>query len=292
MIEKDVPRLPDLVDLLNHWWKKILLVVVLFTAVVAMILLIRPKEYLGVTTALPASEFASDKAGIFGENLQTLYSGLGTPDVLDKVVGTAKLDTLYASVVDQFDLVNNYELSDKKNARYRAIDQLKDDTRVIKSDYGELKVKVWHQSPAMAAKLSVAFMQELKKMHQLVQLVNNKRILQNIERSYQEKLKELSVLESGSGLKPNDSLLYNSSTVKLVRTNALVQQLSEYEKLMNQYNLVISTEPEVLVVVENAAVPVKHDRPDYFITILATIICSFVFAFLVVLALEKRRINK
>ena len=292
MIEKDVPLLPDLVDLLNHWWKKILLVVVLFTAVVAMILLIRPKEYLGVTTALPASEFASDKAGIFGENLQTLYSGLGTPDVLDKVVGTAKLDTLYASVVDQFDLVNNYELSNKKNARHKAIDQLKDDTRVIKSDYGELKVKVWHQSPAMAAKLSVAFMQHLQKMHQQVQLVNNKRILQNIERSYQEKLKELSVLESGNGLKPNDSLQHNSTTVTLLRTNALVQQLSEYEKLMNQYNLVISAEPEVLVVVENATVPVKHDRPDYFITILATVICSFVFAFLTVLALERRRINK
>ena len=94
MVEKDVPRLPDLFDLLNHWWKTILLVVVLFTAVVAVILLIRPKEYLGVTTALPASEFATDKAGIFGENLQTLYSSLGTPDVLDKVVGTAKLDTL------------------------------------------------------------------------------------------------------------------------------------------------------------------------------------------------------
>lgn len=292
MIEKDVPQLPDLVDLLNHWWKKILLVVVLFTVVVAMILLMRPKEYLGVTTALPASEFASDKAGIFGENLQILYSGLGTPDVLDKVVGTAKLDTLYASLVDQFDLVNNYELSNKQNARHKAIEQLKDDTRVIKSDYGELKVKIWHHSPGMAAKLSVAFMQQLQKMHQQVQLVNNKRILQNIELSYQEKLKELSALESGRDLKPADSLLNNSSAVKLLRTNALVQQLSEYEKLMNQYNLVISTEPEVLVVVENAAVPVKHDRPDYFIIILATIICSFVFAFLVVLALEKRRINK
>ena len=93
-------------------------------------------------------------------------------------------------------------------------------------------------------------------------------------------------------LKPGDSMLYNSSTAKLLRTNALVQQLTEYEKLMNQYTLVITANPEVLVVVENAAVPVKHDRPDYFITILATLICSFVFAFLVVLALEKRRINK
>ena len=292
MVEKDVPRLPDLFDLLNHWWKTILLVVVLFTAVVAVILLIRPKEYLGVTTALPASEFATDKAGIFGENLQTLYSSLGTPDVLDKVVGTAKLDTLYASLVDQYDLVKNYELSEKTNPRHKAIDQLKDDTRVIKSDYGELKVKVWHHSPDMAAKLSVAFMQQLQKMHQEVQLVNNKRILQNLEQSYQEKLKELSALETGMNLKPGDSLLLKSSAAKLLRTNALVQQLAEYEKLMSQYNLVITANPEVLVVVENAAIPVKHDRPDYFITILATLICSFVFAFLVALALEKRRINK
>ena len=93
-------------------------------------------------------------------------------------------------------------------------------------------------------------------------------------------------------LKPGDSLLLKSSAAKLLRTNALVQQLTEYEKLMNQYNLVITADPEVLVVVENAAVPVKHDRPDYFITILATVICSLVFAFFVALALEKRRINK
>lgn len=292
MIEKEVPQLPDLVDLLIHWWKKILIVVLLFTAIVALVLIVRPKKYLGVTTALPASEFATDKAGIFGENLQTLYSSLGTPDVLDKVVGTAKLDTLYASLVDQFDLVNNYELSNKTNARHKAIDQLKHDTRVIKSDYGELKVKVWHQAPAMAAKLSVAFMQQLQKMHQQVQLVNNKRILQNIESSYQEKLKELSVLENNINLKSADSLIYKLPAAKTLRANALVQQLTEYEKLRNQYNLVITADPEVLVIVENAAVPVKHDRPDYFITILATVICSLVFAFLVALALEKRRINK
>src|SRR5690606_13075790 len=139
----------------------------------------KPKEYLGITTALPASEFAADKRGIFNENIQILYPSLGTVDALDKVVGTSKLDTLYAILVDEFDLINNYGLTSEKNARYKTIEKLKDDTRVIKSDYGELKVKTWHHSPVMASKLSRAFMQQLQIMHQQVQLANNKKILEN-----------------------------------------------------------------------------------------------------------------
>src|SRR5690606_21954545 len=111
----------------------------------------------------------------------------GTVDALDKVVGTSKLDTLYAILVDEFDLVNNYGLSGKSNARFKAIVQLKDDTRVIKSDYGELKVKTWHRSPVMASNLSRAFMQQLQIMHQQVQLTNNKKILGNIQREYNNK---------------------------------------------------------------------------------------------------------
>jgi len=222
-----------------------------------------------------------------------LYSSLGTPDALDKIVGTAKLDTLYAILVDEFDLINNYELAEKKNPRYHAIEKLKNDTRVIKSDYGELKVKTWHPSPEMASNLSRAFMQQLKIMHQLVQLSNNKKILENIQLAYNEKMKELSGITNNANRIQDDSArVQHSVLTKTLRTEALVKQIAEYENLINQYNLVITADPEVLVVVENAAVPVKHDRPDYLLTLIATIFISFIFAFLVLLVLEKRRTLK
>nr|MBA2498834.1 hypothetical protein [Chitinophagaceae bacterium] len=266
MIENNLPALPDFFDILKYWWKKILMTVIIATAIIVIILMIKPKEYLGITTALPASEFLTDRGGIFNENIQALYSSLGTPDALDRVVGTSKLDTLYAILVDEFDLINDYKLTHKDNSRYRAINKLQDDTRVIKSDYGELKVKIWHRSPVMAAKLSRAFMQQLQKMHQQVQLVNNKKVMQNIERSYKEKLNELSALENGNNNNGNNTIdsMY-APVVKTLRSNALMQQLTEYEKLMGQYNLVINTEAQVLVVVENAPVPVKADRPDYLV---------------------------
>jgi hypothetical protein len=281
MIPRTDTPLPDLVGLFKKWWKFLLAIVMMITLIVILFLLVRPKEYLGVTTALPASAYTADRASIFNENIQFLYSSMGLPDELDRVIGTARLDTLYGLLVDEFHLVNAYGFASKRNARYRAIEKIKDDTRVIKSDYGELKVKVWHTQPVMAATLSRALMKHLQNLHQQVQLTNNRLVLHNLEASYGLLVREMDSLEKYPG--------NGGELMRAVKMKARLEQAGQYEKLLQQYRLVINTNPQVLVVTENAAVPVRHDRPDYFITTGIAVLASIVFALFFILVFESRK---
>src|SRR5436189_5453 len=135
--------MPGITVLLLNWWKQFLLVMVLCLLTVGIITFLQPRQYLSIATALPASSVASDKSKIFSDNIEALYSALGNPDDLDMIIGTSRLDTLYLAVTDRFNLFDHYKITSKPDiARINAAAILKKNTRVIKSEYGELKVKV------------------------------------------------------------------------------------------------------------------------------------------------------
>jgi hypothetical protein len=104
--------MPDIFDLIKNWWKQMLAVVIASVLVVGIITFLKPKEYLSVATAVPASSFAADKSTVFSENIQALYSSLGTADDLDLVIGTAGLDTIYLAVAKQLNLRDYYKISE------------------------------------------------------------------------------------------------------------------------------------------------------------------------------------
>src|SRR5437870_1502018 len=125
--------MPDLIDLIAIGWKRILAVMLTALIVVGVITFIRPGKYLSVATAVPASSFASDKSRIFNENIEALYSTLGTADDLDMIVGTGNLDTVYWAVASQFNLQNHYKMKEEGDAAIaKAASLLKANAKVLK----------------------------------------------------------------------------------------------------------------------------------------------------------------
>jgi hypothetical protein len=143
--------MPDIATLVKRWWKQIFFTVLLSLLAVGVITFMKPRQYLSVATAVPASSYTSDKSRIFSENIEALYSALGDPDDLDRVLGTAKLDTVYLAVADQFNLFDHYKVKEKGDAaRSKSASLLKKNTVVMKSEYGDLKVKVWDTDKNLA----------------------------------------------------------------------------------------------------------------------------------------------
>lgn len=296
MLQNDPASLPDIFEIIARWWKKIMVIILIALVCVTIILLIKPRQYLAVATALPASNYAADKAGIFNNNIQLLYPGLGTADELDKIIGTAQLDTVYKLLVDSFDLINDYTISGR-HARQKATEKIKENTSVLKSDYGELKIKIWHTHPQKAANLANALMQILQQMHQQIQNVNNTSLLQKLKETRQQKLAQLNsmgqkmqanragnLLDAGNKLVTRDSIIPES-----LSRPGLEGQILQYEKLIYEYELLINSNPKVLVVVENASAPSKADRPKVFTWLVITLFAGFIFAVLTVVVLEKNR---
>ena len=167
--------MPHISYLFSRWWKQILLTVLICLVAAGTIVFLKPLQYLSVTTAVPGNALSADRSKVFNRNIEALYSDIGLPDELDVILGTGQLDTIYLAVTDQFNLFDHYKFArGDGEARHKSAKKLKKNSRVIKSDYGELKVKVWDTDKNLAPQLANALMGKLQQIHQALQNGNNK----------------------------------------------------------------------------------------------------------------------
>ena len=276
--------MPDIFYLLSKWWKQILAITGLCLVIVGIILFLKPGQYLSIATAVAASSYSTDKSKIFNENIEALYSELGNPDDLDMIIGTAKLDTVYLAVTDQFNLFDHYKIPAKEeNARYKAAKLLIRNSKVMKSEYGELKIKVWDTDKNLAPQLANAILDKLQAIHQDLQSINNKASLIGLQKASAKTRLQLDSIQTIS--KSNDEMY-------TVRSKGLMDQLQQYEKLINEYQLVIDSKAPVLMVVEKARASSRSDRPRRLEMMIAAGVLSFLFALLAALVIERRKTSR
>lgn len=256
-----------------------LLLIVLSLVIVGAVIFLEPSRYLSVVTALPASNISADKARIFNKNIENLYSSIGNPDDLDKIIGTAQLDTVYLAVSNAFNLWDHYKIKDDPDPAYKAALTLKKNSKVYRSEYGELKIKVWATDKNLAPQLANAILDTLNKMHQSIQNQSNRHILNSLK---EERILLQKTLDSASSF-------VNAQPANARTNTIMLAQLQQYDELIGEYQLTIATNPSVLVTVEKARGAVKPDQPRRVMVLVATAVLSFLFSLLVALILERRK---
>ena len=255
-----------------------LLVVLLAVIAAGVTVFLKPLKYLSSATAIPANSALSDKARIFNENIEGLYSSLGGSDDIDLVIGTGQLDTVYLAVTDQFNLFDHYKITGPGDlSRRKAALCLKKNTRIIKSDYRELKVKVWDTDKDLAPQLANALLNELQSIHKELQSESNTSTLESLIKGMQ-KLK--------------DSIVHSDIRSDTSGRSILKNQLQKYQQLIAEYQLMVDSKPPALLVVENARPALCPDKPKRWEAIIAAAVLSFLFSFLLALVLEKRKTSQ
>lgn len=294
--------MPDIISVTGRHWKLIFLLTLLAIVVALIATLLSPKLYLSTATALPANSALNDKARIFNTNIEALYPSLGLPDELDKIEGTTKLDTLFIAMATDFQLATHYGLQDN-DALYKAALKLQKNSAINRTAYGELKVKVWDKDKVMAAALANSFLQKLNEFHKYIQNANNAMVLQKIKDDLAAKEKEIAALEESKlGTVSSTDVYQNKASIDSIRKNfvepeirfknmnsaASADEIKEYRRLINQYELSLKTTPDVLIIVENARPALKWDKPDMLQNIAFTFFASLLFSFLLALFIDSR----
>lgn len=276
--------MPDLIQVFSRKWKFILGLTLLATLIALVAVWFSPKKYLSTATALPVNSMVADKARIFNPNIEVLYSDFGTPDELDRMEGTAVLDTIFIAAVKKFDLASHYGYGQTDENQYKAVVKLKKESTISRSAYGELKVKVWDEDRNMAASLANSLMQDIQDLHQHLQTENTRSALQQLLSDYQEKKMQFAQFsDSAAGLKGPDLEL------AAARKAAMLEQLQQYEKMTDQFKVAISSNPRVLLIVENARPAHWPDKPKLLVTLLLSFFGAFLFFYLLALFLESRK---
>lgn len=235
-------------QLLQRKGRGLLLVLSITWVLTVGVLWISPAQYKSESTSVASSIVASDPSRLFNTQVQHLYSPLGTPDQLDLLVGSGQLDTIYRPLVARYDLIKHYELSGKpERVLLQAVKKLKKNTSVYKSDYGELKVRVWDTDPTMAAALANAITDRLDSMHRDLMSRQNQQTLAALQRG----LKRLEV--SGDSLAAGE----------------LVRYRNLYRELIEEYTLLLEQRPPAIQVLDVAVPAVASEKPNWAWTLLA-----------------------
>lgn len=246
-----------------------LLVPVLSLLAVGIITFLKPREYLSVATSIPASSYTTDKGHVFNDRIQALYSAFGTADDLDRIIGTAALDTVYTAVTIRFNLYDHYKIKETgPDAIRKAASLLREHTRVIKSDHGELKVKVWDTDPNLAPQLANAIVDQLEDMHRALRASGNKATLEGLRKA-KRRIKEQA-----------DTSAFSAE---------LTNRMQLYDNYIEEYQLMLDAKLPVLLTVERAYPSSWPDRPRRFRVLLATAVLSILFSFFAALLLDKRK---
>jgi hypothetical protein len=280
--------MPDLLLTFSKRWKLITLITLLATVVALIIALLVPKKYLSVATALPVNSVTGDKARIFNTNIEALYSDFGTPDELDRLEGTARLDTIFIAASERFNLGEHYSFGNSTEGTYLAAIRLKKNSKISRSSYGELKVKVWDVDKIEAAELANFLMERIQELHQHLQNQSNLVVL--------DKLKQHSAVKQREYLEGSDSvekwqggsLAAPRSEMSKARLVALTDQLKQYENMIGEYQLAATVNSPVLLMVENARPALWPDEPKVLAITLFTFFTALISSFLLVLFIDSR----
>lgn len=283
-------NLLDVIAVLQKQWKSICIFVLASLIVTIATLFIVPKYYRSTIVFLPASPALADKARIFNTNIQNLYSFLGNGDDNESLLGIAKLDTVFYTLIDEFKLIDYYKTDgDTYNIkRKRTIKLLQKDVEINKTEFNQLRIIVLTKNNFLSANIA----------NRIVEIIQETE--QNIWKEvYQNSLKKLneSVVDLNTQYQIlSDSLSKKNNTLKsdLLETQRqlVLEQIKQYQKSVNELKLAIETTPPALYIIEKATPSVSRDKPIYLNVLMLVLLASFVFAIVATLIFERKKLDQ
>lgn len=286
--------MPDIFLVVARRWSLMLLLTLAGTAAAYIASLLSPKLYLGETTALPVNSVLNDKSRLLNPNIEGLYSEIGTADELDKLEGTAKLDTVFLAVAAAHHLAAHYNLDTTAgDVLEKAALLLQRSSNVTKTGYGELKIKVWDRDNGVAATLANALLQTINAIHERLQTENNRTVVQKLKEAYAEKRQALNeyekrLLSFQSGNGHLQDTVPKNTPVEWQDAAALNEELRQCTKLINEYELAVRMAPKALLAVEQARPSPWYDRPKTGRNVTLAFLASLLFSFLLAVFVESR----
>jgi capsular polysaccharide biosynthesis protein len=276
-------NLADVAEVLKRRKRLILLFTLLSGLITAAIVFfVMPPYYKSTAVVVAANPVLADKARLYNENVEELYSTFGDEDDLNRLFGIANLDTTYKLIVDKFNLINFYGIEGPNNElnKRKAVEELKDDVELKKNELYQLRISATTRDKSLSASIANSMVELIQEMSQDLWKKNYVNTLQKISTSSSEIEQQFKTLPD---------TLRNNAQLLQVKKQALLEQIQQNEKVANQIKVAISSNTPALIVMEKAYPSAKADSPKKLITLLAAMFSALAFSIIAVLVFERRQ---
>jgi capsular polysaccharide biosynthesis protein len=261
-------------------WQVVFLCTLLAGTIAGVAVYLVPQYYEGRVTIVSANPALADKARLFNDHIQNLYSYFGSGDDLDRIQGMADMDTTYKKLVDELALIGYYRPSEKTLSlkRAAAVRKLRRDIHFERTENGQLKISAWTRQPRLSADIANRMTTIVKEMQENIWQANYDASLQklqhaagNMEQEYQQLSDSLPLLSE------------SKKQLTAVHLQTLLEQIKQYRKTADEFALAAQAHPEGLYVLEPAVAASKPGKPEKLNIVLAACAAGFVFSTLVLL---------
>ena len=281
-------NLVTLIAALQKQWKIIIGFVIATGIVTTVTVFLVPQYYRSSATIVSANPLLADKARLFNTQIQGLYSYFGNGDDLDRIYGIADMDTTYKALVDEFSMVNYYQLVDDSLAirKRKAVLQLRKDLLLQKTEQGQLKIIAWTKDKQLSSKLA-------NRMVAIVQEAESDIWQKNYSRSITAILSRITSMQNEYAALADRLATANAVQHELIviQMQTLLEQIKQYKKTGDEFKLALANSPDVLYVMESAVPADKAERPDKPAIILISLLLAFVFSCFLVLVNDRKSIS-
>jgi len=280
-------NLVTLIAALQKQWKIIIGFVIITGIVTSVTVYLVPQYYRSSAIIVSANPLLADKASLFNTQIQGLYSYFGNGDDLDRIYGIADMDTTYKALVDEFSMVNYYQLVDDSLPilKRKAVLQLRKDLLLQKTEQGQLKIIAWTKDKQLSSKL-------VNRMVAILQETESGIWQKNYSRSITAILSSITSMQNEYAALADRLSTANSVQHELIVTKmqTLLEQIKQYNKAEDEFKLALANRPDVLYVMESAVPAAKAERPDKPAIILISLLVAFVFSCFLVLVNDRKNI--
>jgi capsular polysaccharide biosynthesis protein len=230
--------------------------IVLFTGIstilALVISLLLPNEYVSEASLLPANSKLMDKQRFSENNIQELYSAYGNAEDLDRLFATMHSGAVIHHVADSLKLVEHYGYGDKKNAKTLAQKKLEKNIKLLRTEYGELRLRAWDKDATIAEQVVNAMVSRTQY------------VFDEMFRSFYDR--------SIGRLKDELALRNNKNDSAQVAGKRL--QVAEIERKITEYEVAGLNPPAAFFVMEKPSLSLMPDKPKILLNVLITFLAS------------------
>lgn len=268
-------------------FKQITAFVIVCLIATTVVLFFLPKYYKSTAIVVAANPALADKARLFNNNIQGLYSSFGSGDDLDRIDGIANLDTTFKQLVTTFQLTNYYKIKDTNAAlrTTKAVLRLREDIDFEKTELGQFKCIVSTKNKQLSANIANRLIVIVQKALEGIWQKNYQTSLEKIAAATIELENEVTAINKQLqilALTSSDAIMYTN------KRTAILQQLQQYYTVANEFKLAIQNKVAGLYIIEQAVPAAKHHKPKKLNVLIATLFISFCFACTVVIIQQKQ----
>jgi hypothetical protein len=261
-------------------WKLILALTVLSAITATVTVFLLPPYYRSAAAIVPGNPVLADKARLFNNNIQQLYSYFGTGDDIDRIYGIADMDTSYKQLVDEFALIDYYQLKgeDRVLLRRKAVLCLRKDLDFQRTEQGQLHIIAWTKDKQLSASL-------VNRMVAIITETETAIWQTNYAKSSAALEAQVAAMETSYRALTDSIRIQSGAQQDLanMRKQTLLEQIKQYQVAANEFKLASQARPSVMYTLEQAVPAAKAEWPEKITIILAAALAGFVFSVLLVL---------